>query len=722
MVGPTKAVKTLSTKPMVDFFRANDVEVKDNIKWPEILNKLDAHQELWATVGDTFRKVGLVHPFDPTKIPAQIGAKLNSEKPGSGLLGFLSRPTTVAERCDSAYKTLLEHGQDFCISTFGETRETSEMTSDESFLQCTSGGNPGSCTEVAYREASALLYLAPTCPFFVADWPEHIQLAYEYVTDLTITHGEPEMIGGPQQLLIKYYYNTILERLMAGKIDEAKDAYKTLRILAPGTITDLKSRINIKHVEGEMLYDEGNSLAAKKCFNEGSELAKGLFDKGDVFGAYCYLAYSNYKLGNLDKAEKYARLAAYTKPHESKPFKLMSRFLAKKGDGVGAYEHAMFAKRINGYSTTLDVIEADLSEKINALQLVISQGEIEEGELSEAHAILGYNYFIKQDFKAAEEAYKKGLECDPYAFYAMGGLYRSLKAQEKFGEAEAILRKIMLQSPRVEYRTELFSILVDQEKFTEAEKIAAELTLSKDPKVKANGYSLQNDLFYETSTDDDYFMLCKKAADLMPENAGQLFSLAIYHTGLGDFDRAFKLIDKGRKIDPFDTYGLSALSYLCSNSGDLRKATEMAVLAKRLEADDYKDNDTAGFLSYISGNIEAAETHFRKQIEKEPDRFGYAGLTITLFEQKNNDYKYYLEKLIEKPGNNWELYIALGRIADLDNDKDHATQYYQKASSIAPGDIFARSRLKELGGETISMNLNYTDVTDAVEFARKYIK
>lgn len=150
------------TKPAIELLKKNGCDVAKDAKWPEILMVL-SKCNLWHKVGDVFRNEGLVHSFDPTKIPQEIKQKLD----------YYKKQLTGGKReltCQEVSDILDWHAGELCLAKSENDFEieTWEMTSEESLKSCLKGENPGTCSEMSRNYASESLYLNHKCPLEVA--------------------------------------------------------------------------------------------------------------------------------------------------------------------------------------------------------------------------------------------------------------------------------------------------------------------------------------------------------------------------------------------------------------------------------------------------------------------------------------------------------------------------------------------------------------------------
>ena len=204
-------------------------------------------------------------------------------------------------------------------------------------------------------------------------------------------------------------------------------------------------------------------------------------------------------------------------------------------------------------------------------------------ELQHARLLMNQNRFSE-----AESVLKKSISLDPEAREAKDLLSVCLFELHRIDEAEALLKDLMAEDPSSsQYSRLLAFIKIEQERFDQAEQIARSV-LRSDP-------------------DDVENYVCLAAA---------------LHSGK-KYDEAIQVARHGLTIDPNKVAALNILAMAQAAIGDVEEGMESAATALKLEPDNPHAHASVGFQNLREGKAQEALLNFKEALRLDP-QFAYA--------------------------------------------------------------------------------------------------
>ncbi len=713
-------------KLMIEFLGSNGIFVPEGTTWHETLKLLD-HYQLWDRAGKTFERLGLVHPFDPNAIPLLTKYQLNmyawpwSNKSCGELLEVLREKPTL------------------CIGTYGKDRERSELTATGSFDACWNlflnpgcsndpRCNPGSCSEVAYRLSSAMLYIRPDCRLNTMFWNGHIEVwtdgeTTEDVLDSYLNNGMPLSSNGLSDLFIGYYQESMLKNAVNGDMDKAREITNLLLGLNPNDTRTLTFKANDLIIKGEAcLPRKDKSLfagdLAELYFDDAKDIAKKIMGLGNSFRAnWIFQLIEQARDPKAFSVSDAARSAAED-PWDSLPYKLRSLAELEQGNFGDALFYLNIASTMPNAYDDADIpkymasIDAQLKDEIIRLGAEVLFDGSDAAEL-------GQLYYLNGEREKTEEYLGLAIEIDPSDSRSTSFLASILKNSGKGGEAEEMLLAFLLANDSDEIRMYLANYYMGEEKYEKAERLFEALTRSEDKKYAAEGFNGLANIAYNKKHDPvaiHTFHQLALFAD--PNNVNAHIGIAESAIESGDFEVAKEHIEVARSIDPFDEWVYRALASYHIWRGEYDKAIAYAGLVERIGSY-HSLNHFKGWALLDIEKFAAAGGAFKKALEDEPKNY-YAleGMVIALAEQ-GFDYKEQLKKLLASDLPTEDIFYTIGRLAEVSGDILNAIKHYNYSVSVKNFYKDPIERLKVLGRGPIIYQVGTTEIAEAHRYAEE---
>lgn len=679
------------TGPAIEYLLDNDCPIPIDATWNDILIHLDACN-LWAGVGDVFRDAGLVHSFDPTTIPLQIKQELD----------YYKEQITLGERdltCEEAAQILEKHGEELCISQYGETMETYELTAEESLQNCmNNSGLIGTCSEIAMRYASEFLYLNPECSLSIALWPSHIEAFGAGLETSTLIFSEIQLgdASGPfgaSELFVGYYtedFKRLGDVNAVYSFDDIAFNYQN-----PAVSSYVYSLAVAQISILDLIENHYSGLTGALNYST-SALEDGRYEKEVVYLKAQLEFHAAFAEGDFGKLEVLAKRLLTIDPWNSDAYKyLSSATFYLYGDYAGAetlmqkaFDLLPMQKREDStvkkaFSDDLKLLDADVPKNVGAALIGINflPPPFQNNEWLR----LGMLYLELGDLVKSKEALMKALELDPTNKLAAErlvkiGLYESEDDQQKrLAWLIEFVKRFPNSPPLNMFVIHYYS---QEDMYEEIKKISERLVKSEDPKLKAVGYYGLG-IFEEDLVEE--IRLYEEARRLDPGFTEAYLELADSKRLLGDFEGALGSIQEVRKLDPLDDEAYKILGEIYYDMGNLNDAEKWLFLAARLGGGSLDLAIDFSVLYYARGDLTIAEDFLREVLETDPNNSGaLLYMAAIRREQDSDEYKEYLERYMKVGGFGAEYYYVLGRIAELDGDISAAREFYEESLSITP--------------------------------------
>ena len=213
---------------------------------------------------------------------------------------------------------------------------------------------------------------------------------------------------------------------------------------------------------------------------------------------------------------------------------------------------------------------------------------------------------------AAMEENLKSLELANHMKIADG-----LKQAGAVEDAEVQLHAGLQISDRVDFRTNLGSILLDQGRLNEAE-VHLERAIAIDPNFSSAYGNLAN-LRIRQNRPGDAFTLYEKALELDPDFAIAHYNLAMLLTRRQQFEEAKDHYRRAVAADPKFSQAYRQWGNLLRHLGQLKEAIERYESALQADPTNVSVHNDLGEVLTMQGHLEAAIAQFRRALELAPD-------------------------------------------------------------------------------------------------------
>ena len=293
--------------------------------------------------------------------------------------------------------------------------------------------------------------------------------------------------------------------------------------------------------------------------------------------------------------------------------------------------------------------------KVGKINLNSLQASYHDAQLSEMLRSLG-NKNYKETIRIGRLLKKQNPDSQKVAYVLAAGY----AAAGNISEAIDVYEEIINNSHN-EYtaHSNLGALLFQRGEFAKAEH-HLELAISLNEK-NLNAYMILGTNLHLLKRDVDACRVYENAIKNCTETAGLYNSYAISLRGLKDFHEAEKILERALSLDP----SLVKAHYNLANIYLDQEKLEDAVLA------------------------------FNEALKLDPDHFNANFYLAEVYQRlgKLEKAKIHLEKLIQSPHCNAEVYMQLGAACKDMRDLAEAYKWYKKALSIAPSNAKAQVQL-----------------------------
>lgn len=704
-------------KPMVEFFEANGYSVPQTVTWHEAFKLLDQFQ-LWHKVGDTFKELGLIHPFDPNDIPAST----------KSLLDMYAR--RWSDKTCGELLEALEAAPGLCIGTYGNELEKAEMTALESFNACRwmfldpTGKifNPGSCSEVGYKSAASALHIRPECELKTTLWNGHVEVWAEGEPTEDILHsyldsGMPISSNGLSDLFIDYYISSMHDEEKNGDIKRANEIADLLLELNPNDTAVLTFKADRLIDEGKKWFKE----LADCYFDDARGIAKRVQELGDFYRTEQILTRIEIEQGGgKELSMEQAKRLVIENPWDAVSYVGMALAAFRQGDVVNAFSYLDTASTMPGandkdekawISSIMEYMRRELKTRVTKL-------EAEAISDASKTAKLGDLYYASGETEKAEKTLRTALEFDPRDANSIVLLTSLLKGKGKTQEAEEMLLASLKDNDPDEIKMYLANQYIEENRYSDAEHLLVRLTRSGNKGYRAEAFNALADMArYRDNDLDNADKFYQQALFTDPDNLGAHTGIAYCAIQLGDFAVAKEHLDLAASIDPFDEWLYYTKASYHLWQGEYGQALAYAGLSERLGG--YPSAGHEGFALLDTDRYVSAEKAFRRALDYDPwNTFAVAGLVIALAGQ-GFDYERELKDLLASNIPSEDLFYTIGRLAEAHGDLVSAIKFYNYSASVK--DFFKDpvKRLKGLGQTVARCNVGDAELAEAHRYAEE---
>jgi putative PEP-CTERM system TPR-repeat lipoprotein len=227
-----------------------------------------------------------------------------------------------------------------------------------------------------------------------------------------------------------------------------------------------------------------------------------------------------------------------------------------------------------------------------------------------------------------------------------------------------------------------------------AATLFAEQAVDKNP-TNVEVWLFKGDLMRMQRKPDDALLAYATVIKLQPTNIAPYVSRALVYGDKGNFDAANAELAAARKQDAKSLQVTYTQALLESGQGKHAAALESVQQVLRVAPDHMPSVLLAGATQYALGATQQAEQHLKKYLERAPgNKYASKLLIATLL--KNGDTARALKVLtpmLPDGDKDPQLLALAGEAYLLERDYKKSTEYFEKASAIAPNAAVVRTGL-----------------------------
>jgi putative PEP-CTERM system TPR-repeat lipoprotein len=227
-----------------------------------------------------------------------------------------------------------------------------------------------------------------------------------------------------------------------------------------------------------------------------------------------------------------------------------------------------------------------------------------------------------------------------------------------------------------------------------AATLFAEQAVDKNP-TNVDVWLFKGDLMRMQRKPDDALLAYANVIKLQPTNIAPYVSRALVYADKGNFEAANAELVAARKQDPKALQITYTQALLESGQGKHAAALESVQQVLRVAPDHMPSILLAGATQYALGATQQAEQHLKRYLERAPgNKYASKLLVATLL--KNGDTTRALKVLtpmLPDGEKDPQLLALAGEAYLLERDYKKSTEYFQKASAIAPNAAIVRTGL-----------------------------
>jgi putative PEP-CTERM system TPR-repeat lipoprotein len=227
-----------------------------------------------------------------------------------------------------------------------------------------------------------------------------------------------------------------------------------------------------------------------------------------------------------------------------------------------------------------------------------------------------------------------------------------------------------------------------------AATLFAEQAVDKNP-TNVEAWLFKGDLMRMQRKPDDALLAYATVIKLQPTNIVPYVSRALVYGDKGNFDAANAELAAARKQDAKSLQVTYTEALLESGQGKHAAALESVQQVLRVAPDHMPSILLAGATQYALGATQQAEQHLKRYLERAPgNKYASKLLIATLL--KNGDTPRALKlltPLLADGDNDPQLLALAGETYLLERDYKKSTQYFEKASALAPNAAIVRTGL-----------------------------
>jgi len=261
-----------------------------------------------------------------------------------------------------------------------------------------------------------------------------------------------------------------------------------------------------------------------------------------------------------------------------------------------------------------------MENKIDKAQKVLDRiGKInpeEKKKIIEENEILYKKALTSEEFIKNLKALERQNPTDPNILYTLGLVYY---LKNNYKQAEDYLKRAL--EVKKDFRDAyelLLEIYVKQNRLKEAKQI-----LKKLAKINPNDYTIYvylANIEYNQGNIRKAIYYIKKAIELNPKNSNLYYYLAYYYDALGNWNLAKRNLEKAIRLDPKNADALNYLGYsLIMKNENIERGIELVRRALKLDPENPAFLDSLGWGYFKKGDLRKAKKYLEKAYKKLPD-------------------------------------------------------------------------------------------------------
>lgn len=376
----------------------------------------------------------------------------------------------------------------------------------------------------------------------------------------------------------------------------------------PTATVEIDTMTVSEHIDlGYEFYDAGDYDEAKNEF----EAAIGL--GSEDLDMYYILADAYYALNMLDEALGTVEKAVSIAPNDAWVQESAGWFYQSidlHEEAIGQFERALDLDPgaewvFEGLAISYEALgDFDRADEI--------WGMIGSGELGEDPYVLeeqGWEYFLNNDFVAAQQAFSRAIDLDPSLLSAWSGLSDTYWYQGDNQSAVEILQAALEGNPPEAWVYEQIGLLYSELAEYDASIEAYELAIDLDPDW-TQAYGEISDLYYEIGEYDSALGVLEQGLAANPERSDILEYLGWLYIDFGEYENAISVFQGSTEIDPYYTWNYYGLALAYEYSGRFDEAGVALETASANSFDDPWLESSIGWEYIELGRCDLAIIHF----------------------------------------------------------------------------------------------------------------
>lgn len=333
----------------------------------------------------------------------------------------------------------------------------------------------------------------------------------------------------------------------------------------------------------------------------------------------------------------------------------------------------------------------ELEQQLIDLESSLAIGEAADVQLSGAEqkalASLGYIGGSSREEAPAENNLPDVKDMLPFNMATQSAI--DLMDQGKLAEAEAILTKVVSESPIEHMSSRLYlASLLEQKGQPSAAEELYQAVLKFRPEDKTALFQLGT-MYAGQGKFDEAIPVFEKCLELEPEATEPLFNLGLTRARMGDASSAERIFRSVLQIDPMFPGVWVALGTLMAQQGRLVEATSAFESELRINPESLEANINLGVQLASAQRFEEARDRLRTAVSLAPES-AEARVNLAISEEMLKNYEeaiLQMKEAIRLQPDTTAHHLTLGNVLVKANQPAGAIEEYEKVLKGAPDNI-----------------------------------